>query len=67
MEEAAKYRNPDKDLPQDFDNNRINYYKEINKPLDAEQVIVGLKNDMSYWLLKLNKNLPRNAKVVITD
>jgi TnpA family transposase len=67
VEEAAKYRNPDKDLPQDFDNNRINYYKEINKPLDAEQVIVGLKNDMSYWLLKLNKNLPRNAKVVITQ
>ena len=23
--------------------------------LDAEQVIVGLKNDMSYWLLKLNQ------------
>jgi len=67
VEEAAKYRNPDKDLPQDFDNNRINYYKEINKPLDAEQVIVELKNDMSYWLLKFNKNLPRNKKVVITQ
>jgi len=67
VEEAAKYRNPDKDLPQDFDNNRVNYYKEINKPLDAERIIAELKNEMAFWLLKFNKNLPRNKKVVITQ
>lgn len=67
VETAAKYRNPDKDLPQDFDKNRTNYYKEINKPLDVEEVIAELKHDMTKWLLKLSKNLPKNKKVTITQ
>ena len=65
-EGAFKYRDPDKDLPQDFLQDKERYYKEIQKPRSAEKFISDLKETLNYWLVKLNQNIPRNKKVRIT-
>jgi TnpA family transposase len=62
---AAKYRNPDKDLPAHFEENKIEYYKALDKPQDAEEFIIELKKDLSDKLSTLNKKLPKNKKVKI--
>lgn len=67
VEGAAKYRNPDEELPKDFNDKRIDYYQELNKPQDVEEFISELKNELNYWLITLNKNIPRNKKVNIVS
>ena len=62
---SAKYGNPDKDLPQDFNENRVNYYKKINKSINAKEFILELKEELSFHLKKLNKNITKNKKVKI--
>ena len=43
---ANRYRNPDEDLPADFDENREDYYQALNLPLDAERFIADLQAEM---------------------
>ena len=65
VEGAEKYRNPDEDLPQDFEENKEEYYQAINKPLDVARFIGKLKEELALWLTTLNKSMPRNKKVKI--
>jgi hypothetical protein len=60
---ANKYRNPDEDLPADFEERREENYKALNKPLNSEEFISGLKQDMNNALLKLDEGMPSNPKV----
>jgi TnpA family transposase len=62
---AAKYRNPDNDLPIAFEDNKVEYYKSLNMPQNSEEFVIKLKEKLSYYLSKLNKNLPKNKKVTI--
>ena len=66
VKSAAKYCNPDKDLPQDFDKNRNNYYNELNQPEKAEEFIDKLQTELDKALTILNKNILKNKKVSIT-
>src|SRR5690606_22465884 len=43
---ANKYRNPDEDLPADFDENRDEHYLALNKPKEAEEFIAKLQQEM---------------------
>jgi hypothetical protein len=43
---ANRYRNPDEDLPADFEANRDEYYKALNLPLDADRFITELQDEM---------------------
>ena len=65
VEGAAKYRNPEKDLAHDFKENKVKYYEELNKPMCVEEFISELEKEVSYWLIKLNKNIVRNKNVNI--
>ncbi len=60
---ANKYRNPDEDLPADFEERREENYKALNKPLNAEEFISGIKQGMYKALLKLDSGMPTNSKV----
>jgi TnpA family transposase len=60
---ANRYRNPDEDLPADFDKKRITYYQALNQPLDAWEFINRLKQQMLNALDMIDKNLPKNDKV----
>ncbi|WP_240422131.1 Tn3 family transposase [Paenibacillus periandrae] len=64
---ANRYRNPDEDLPVDFEERREENYKALNQPLDADSFITTLKQEMIQGLEKLNEGMPKNPKVRITD
>jgi hypothetical protein len=40
---ANRYRNPDEDLPTDFEVQREQYYAALSLPLDAENFIAGVQ------------------------
>lgn len=64
--EADKYRNPEEDIPEDFDRNRRDYYEQLKLPGSSDEFIENLKNEMEKSLHKLNKEMPKNRKVKIS-
>lgn len=62
---ANKYRNPDEDLPRDFEENREQYYLALKKPKEAQEFTSKLQEEMKTALSMLNKGLPKNTKVKI--
>ncbi|MCL2321000.1 MAG: Tn3 family transposase, partial [Oscillospiraceae bacterium] len=64
---ADRYRNPDEDLPIDFEERREENYKSLNKPLDVEEFINNIKKVMYDSLTKLDNDMPKNPKVTITN
>jgi len=64
---ADKYRNPDEDLPKDFDLRKDEYYSAINQPLNVDDFIEKIRSSMKDSLSKLNKTIPKNEKVKILN
>lgn len=62
---ANRYRNPDRDLPTDFEQQRQIYYQALEQPLSVEEFINPLKQAMMTSLATLNDGLPKNSKVKI--
>ena len=62
---ANRYRNPDDDLPTDFETKRQIYYQALTLPEDVETFISGLQQKMEQGLEKLDKRMPRNKGVTI--
>jgi hypothetical protein len=62
---ANRYRNPDEDLPADFEGNREAYYKALNLPLDADHFITQLQGEMREALGTLDAGLKKNPAVRI--
>lgn len=67
VEGADHYRNPDDDLPNDFEYKRQEYYDALAKPQAAEHFIQQLQQDMHQALSELDASLPRNPKVYLRD
>ncbi|CAA9891728.1 transposase (fragment) [Candidatus Methylobacter favarea] len=64
---ANRYRNPDEDLPTDFNANRENYYQALNLPLDAEQFIANLQAEMREALNTFDNGLKNNPFVRLSS
>ena len=62
---ADRFRNPDDDLPADFDVQRTNYYAALEQPESADDFIAGVCKDMEDSLSRLNDGLPQNPKVTL--
>jgi hypothetical protein len=62
---AHRFRNPDEDLPQDFDIRRDEYYTALGQPLKARQFVEELHRKMEVALTTFDANLPANPKVKI--
>jgi TnpA family transposase len=62
---ANRYRNPDEDLPADFEEKREEYYKALDLPLEAERFIGQLQDEMREALHTLDAGLPKNPDVRI--
>ncbi len=60
---ANRYRNPDEDLPADFEAERAAYYAALKLPVEADRFIEGLKEEMRTELATLDAGLPSNADV----
>lgn len=65
VEGAQHFRNPETDLPADFDAYREHYYAELKQPATADAFIQSLKQAMKQALDQLNHQIPVNPTVQI--
>ena len=56
---ANKYRNPDDDLPKDFEDKRAEYYEALGHPEQAEAFITTLRQEMIDALTSFDQALPK--------
>lgn len=55
VEHSYRWRDPDQDLPADFDAQRASYYHAIDKPADPEEFISGIRDRLTGGLDRLNQ------------
>lgn len=67
IEGAYRYRNPDNDLPADWETSREALYLQLGLPLNAADFIKKLKNELHLNLQNLNDTILHNKKVKILD
>src|SRR3546814_5280464 len=60
---ADRYRNPDDDLPKDFEIRRDAYYSGLSLTPDAQAFCASIREELERELLLLNANIPQNDKV----
>jgi hypothetical protein len=63
VEGAARFCNPDEDLPHDFDVKRAAYYHALAHPQDSDLFTAALRRQMDAALTALDATLPANTKV----
>ncbi|MET7696479.1 Tn3 family transposase [Streptomyces sp. NPDC005485] len=63
---ADNWRNPDDDLPDDFEVRRAEYYEKLNKPREAQVFTAQLKAEMRAELGALDTKLPKLHWVTIS-
>ena len=64
---ANRYRNPDDDLPSDFEEKREKYYQELKIPLKAEEFISTLQTEMQVALSTFDAGLKNNPLVKLSS
>ena len=64
---ADKWRNPDEDLPHDFEAHRAAHYAALRKPLDPTAFIDQLREEMRTELAALDTALPKLAWLEIAE
>lgn len=64
---ADRYRNPDEDLPGDFEVARERYYELLQQPLVAESFVTDLKQRLTEALAMLDAGMLSNDGVKLTD
>lgn len=65
VEGADHFRNPETDLPADFDTHRAHYYAALGQPASVDDFIQRLKQAMQAALAQLAGRLPANPAVQI--
>lgn len=65
--DAGRWRDPDEDLPKDFEARRPEHYASLRKPLDPAEFCGALREEMAAALGKLDEALPRLDWVDIAD
>ncbi|MHC4610675.1 MAG: Tn3 family transposase, partial [Planctomycetota bacterium] len=60
---ADRYRDPDADLPADFEARRAAYYQALDQPLNVDAFIGALRAEMERQLDALDRELPHNPSV----
>ena len=55
VEHSHRWRDPDRDLPADFDAQRSAYYQAIDKPANPEEFITGIRELLGEGLDRLNQ------------
>jgi TnpA family transposase len=64
---ADRFRNPDADLPGDFEQRRSNYYESLKLPRSAEEFAASIRREMAAVLEHLDRTLPSNPHVHIVE
>lgn len=61
---AAQFRNPEDDLPRDFDQHRAAYYTDLNLPTSADEFVTSLKNQLTTALTSLERFMAKKPSDV---
>jgi TnpA family transposase len=64
---ADSWRNPEEDLPADFEERRAENYRELRKPLDPTVFIDSLREEMTAALGELDAAIPTLDWLEVTD
>jgi TnpA family transposase len=64
---ADRWRNPDEDLPADFEEHRLEHYERLGQPLDERVFIGKLREELESELASLNRALPKLRWVEIAE
>ena len=64
---GGRYRNPEEDLPQDFQERRGAYYEELGIPLNEKVFTASLREELTRHLRTLDKEIPVDPKVAIIN
>ncbi len=67
VEGADRYRDPDQDLPADFDARRDEHYAALGLPQDAAAFVAKVRAEMTDALATLDRGLARNPCVRILE
>jgi hypothetical protein len=67
VEGADRFRNPDEDLPADFEAKRASFYEALEQPREPEVFITTLQRQMRDALEALDAGLARNPKVRVRE
>lgn len=62
---SRRYRNPEEDLPQDFEERKDAYYKDLGIPQDAKTFTASLREELTQQLKALDTKITVNSKVKI--
>ncbi|HEX4099761.1 MAG TPA: hypothetical protein VHY21_04355, partial [Pseudonocardiaceae bacterium] len=57
---AARWRNPEEDLPADFEDNRDVHYRDLRQPLDAGEFIASIQELMRRRTAELATAIEKN-------
>jgi hypothetical protein len=63
VQDASRFRNPDEDLPKDFESKRGIYYEALHQPQEVDLFIQKLQREMTTTLEQLNQTIPDNPHV----
>ena len=64
---ADRWRNPDDDLPADFNEHRLEHYTALSQPLDPGEFVADLRGELECELEMLDRELPKLDWVDIAD
>jgi len=64
---SRRYRNPEEDLPADFEERKAYYYEQLEIPMDAKAYVQGIREELTRALEGFNASLPTNPHVKIVD
>src|SRR6516165_2118207 len=64
---ADRFRNPDDDLPADFDVQRTTYYAALQQPESAEDFSAGVRKAMEDSLARFHDGRPKNPQVTLRE
>ena len=62
---ANRYRNPEEDLPMDFEAQKAEYFHALKQPSDVEVFVANLQQQMNESLTLLDQGFPKNQFVKI--
>ena len=62
---ANRYRNPDEDLPRDFERKRDDYYVALRLPQDEKAFLASVREELEEELRLFHEDLPKNKAVRI--
>jgi TnpA family transposase len=62
---SRRYRDPEEDLPQDFEDRKAFYFEDLDIPMDAKAFTASLREELTNHLKTLDERISVNPKVKI--